>query len=33
VESHWRGRMLRLRITDVGTGETLADDLDKVRRT
>ena len=33
VESHWRGRVLRLRITDVATGETLADDLDKVRRT
>jgi hypothetical protein len=32
VESQWRGRMLRVRITDVGTGASLAGDMNKVRR-
>ncbi|MBL8899874.1 MAG: hypothetical protein JNM84_19740 [Planctomycetes bacterium] len=32
VEEQWRGRMVRVRTTDVGTGATVADDMSKVRR-
>ncbi|MBK9383393.1 MAG: hypothetical protein IPN34_01010 [Planctomycetes bacterium] len=32
VETQWRGRGVRVRISDVASGDPLADDCDKIRR-